>query len=365
MSGAGRGTKSRAPFRCFVCNGEGHLARNCPQKQQPQCYNCGKPGHLKRDCPDPPRNPSNEHPTREVSRVYDGKSDASSLHREAAGAKSSEDLKNATFIDTHCHLEYVFERFKHHGNFASFASQHQYPACCEGCITTFCDPAAFSPSFGLWPSLLAEENVWGTFGVHPHNAKYYHSSSLEEKLLKCIEHPKCVALGEIGLDYAAHSPSDPDTQKPVLTHQLQLAVTLQKPIILHCRDAEEDMLTILSSAVPHDWKIHLHCYTGTPNMATKFLTRFPNLFIGVCGNVTYDDHSNVQRVAIEVPLERMLLETDAPYNTPKNLPRHMRGRFSHPAMAFYTAKAIAQRKGMDIGNVLKTLRHNTRIMYSI
>ena len=280
-------------------------------------------------------------------------------------AAPTEPLHDAKFIDTHCHLEYVFERFKHNGNFASFAAKHRYPANFEGCITTFCDPMAFSPSFGMWQEILTEPNVWGTFGTHPHNAKYYHSTSLEEKMIQCLTHPKCVALGEIGLDYGPHTPSDPDTQKKVLGLQLELALRLEKPVLLHCRDAEDDLFEILSAVVPRDWKLHLHCYTGSIEMARKFLKTFPNLYIGVCGNVTYDS-PRFQSTAAGVPLERLLLETDAPYMVPRNLPQHLRGnRFSHPSLAFYTAQHIAKIRHTPIADILKSLRANTRTMYGI
>ena len=395
------------PLRCYHCNEEGHIAKNCPKKPPQLCFNCGKPGHIKRECPAAlPCKVShhalyNEGHTAPVARQAVVKDAA--LLVEITGTESgkfdkevrppedrnghgawnqpthgrvprpfpplaeprAEDLGSAKFIDTHCHLEYVFERFKHQGSFADFMTEHRYPQTFEGCITTFCDPTAFSPSFGIWQSLLSEQNVWGTFGTHPHNAKYYHSSSLEEKMLKCLSHPKCVAVGEIGLDYAPHSPSNPDIQRDVLTLQLELAIRLKKPIILHCREAEEDMLEILSSTVPRDWHLHLHCFTGSPEMAKKFLKTFSNLYIGICGNVTHES-SPVQAIAAMVPLERMLLETDAPYMVPRNLPKHFHSnKFSHPSLAFYTAKQIAKIRHINIAEVLKSLRENTKTMYGI
>ena len=410
--GAGRGYRGGSSLRCYHCNEEGHIAKNCPKRPRQLCFNCGKPGHIKRECPEPPSNQSshsaagadrsqravgkeaallveitgadrknesaatprspyrNGHTSPPPAPGSEKKTHAGTYARDDGIARmprpfpAGTDLKSAKFIDTHCHLEYVFERFKHQGSFADFMVEQNYPENYEGCITTFCDPTAFSPSFGIWQSLMSECNVWGTFGVHPHNAKYYYSSSLEDKMLNCISHEKCVAVGEIGLDYAAHSPSDPDTQKRVLARQLRLAVSLEKPIILHCREAEEDMLALLSSTVPRDWKLHLHCFTGSSDMARKFLGTFSNLYIGVCGNVTYDS-SPVLAIAAAVPMDRMLLETDAPYNMPRNLPKQLRGKFSHPSLAFYTAKEIARIRHVSIVEVLKALRENTRAMYSI
>ena len=245
-------------------------------------------------------------------------------------------ISNLPFVDTHCHLEYVFERYKHTGSFMDFMRKWKYPRDFDGCIASFCDPAAFS-SFGIWSDLLSEPDskVWAAFGIHPHNARYYFTTpGLEENLLKCMEHERCVAFGEIGLDYGKHCPSDTQTQKTVFAHQLQLGVALGKPLVLHCRDAEDDMFEILSKHAPLNWKIHFHCFTGKLDKALKFLTRFPHSFLGVCGNVTFNAQ-NVVTVAREVPLDRLLIETDAPYNIPRNFPRTGRCRHSHPAHAHY------------------------------
>ena len=386
----------RKGFRCYHCDEEGHIARVCPNKPPQLCFNCGQPGHIKRNCPELARGdtrhaPRDERPVEEpkfgeqglLVEVTGFEQDTRTEEPPPAAERARETAKHTptqsymphplspsasvtTFIDTHCHLEYVFERFKHNGTFAEFALKHSYPANFGGCITTFCDPMAFSPSFGVWQELLTEPNVWGTFGTHPHNAKYYHSSSLEEKMLVCLSHPKCVALGEIGLDYAPHSPSDQDTQKSVLSLQIELAVGLKKPIVLHCRDAEDDLFEILTTTVPHDWKLHLHCYTGSLEMARKFLKNFPNLYVGVCGNVTYDS-TRVRATAAGVPLNRLLLETDAPYMVPRNLPQHLHGnsKFSHPSLAFYTAREIARIRHITVAEVLQSLRENTRYVYGI
>ena len=269
------------------------------------------------------------------------------------------------FIDTHCHLDYVFDRYHHHGTFSDFTNRLTYPTNFEGCISTFCDPAAFS-SLGAWRELLSEPNVWGTFGIHPHNAKYYHTKGLEDKVLEGLQHPKCVAFGEIGLDYSEHSPSDPQTQRDILRHQLQLVVPFGKPLLLHCRDAEQDLYEILTQHLPWDWLIHLHCFTGEPHVATQFLSKFPNLYLGVCGNVTNPRQANMRTTVCEVPLERLLIETDAPYHVPSNLPKAAGWcRNTHPALAFYVAKEIAKLRKEELVDVLKTVRTNTQTLYGV
>ena len=268
------------------------------------------------------------------------------------------------FIDTHCHLEYVFDRYHHRGTFKDFADQYTYPTNYGGCISTFCDPAAFS-SIGCWPELLSESNVWGSFGIHPHNAKYYHTNGLEDKLLKGLQHPKCVAFGEIGLDYSEHSPSDPQTQREILRHQLQLVVAFGKPVVLHCRDAEQELLRIITEMLPRDWLIHLHCFTGEPYVGAQFMDEFPNLYLGICGNVTNPRQINMRTIASEVPLERLLIETDAPYHVPSNLPKVGWCRNSHPALAFYVAKEISRLRKADLVEVLQTVRTNTRTLYGV
>ena len=385
--------RSRPPRSCFYCNETGHIKANCPKKKQDylnslKCYKCGETGHLQRNCPQLHLVSSSQ--SQETGeRRKQGKSLEDSFHTSVLVSDSSQATSSTrtsgasigatptltsepsasksrypAFIDTHCHLEYVFSRFHHHGNFQAFKKSFKYPENFEGCISTFCDTAAFS-SFGIWEDLLKESNVWGTFGIHPHNAKYYYSSGpdLEDKILKCVEHPKCVAYGEIGLDYAEHSPSDQQTQREVLIRQLQVALPFSKPLLFHCRGADDELLHIISEHVPREWRIHLHCYTGSESTALRFMEKFPNLYFGVCGNVTYRKNHNLRQTVTNLPIHRLVVETDAPYNTPSNMPSA--SCFSHPAHAFYVAKEIALLKKADLSEVLSTVRDNTKKLYGI
>jgi len=189
---------------------------------------------------------------------------------------------------------------------------------CEGLIAQFCDPASLSPSLGVWQALLRLGGVYGAFGCHPHHAKYY-SESWEQRMRKALLHPKAVALGECGLDYH-RSASLHDVQQRVFAQQLTMAVELHKPIVVHCRNAEQDTLRILQECLPQDWRVHLHCYTGNATNAAKFAAAFPNLYFGFTGFVT-QSHSDAAhtRAAISdvVPLERVLFETDGPWMCPR------------------------------------------------
>ena len=340
--------------KCFKCGKTGHLRKDCPEKHSAErrsvkCFTCGRHGHYQNECPN----------------AAGAKSGPSKPKGKAASKKELHESCYPTcsqkFVDTHCHLEYVFERYRHTGSFADFKGRFPMPENFDGCVVTFCDPAAFS-SFGLWREFLSEIDIWGTFGCHPHNANYY-TGDLEVKIIQCLDHPKAVALGEIGLDYSPRSPAPPERQKDVLQKQARWAVELGKPVVIHCRDAEADLMEILKSSLPRDWKIHLHCFTGSACAAQKFLKEFPNLYVGITGLVTFAKTKEIHELAYDVPLERLLLETDAPYFVPSQVSKQ--NKWSHPGMALYVADRIAEIKKIPVDEVLEATRRNTSLMYNI
>lgn len=326
--------------KCFACGEAGHLLRDCPVKKSAaakppvKCFSCGEEGHIKRNCP-------------KVSAAEDG--------------APNKIETTVPFVDTHCHIQYLYERYRHQNSFADLCSQLKYPENFEGCISSFCDPAAFS-SFGNWEELLQQNKIWGAFGIHPHNAKYY-NDKLEAKITTCMSHPKCVAYGEIGLDYSKHSPSDVATQKSILQHQLQQAVLFHKPVVIHCKDAYDDLNEILTTSLPPDYQIHLHCYSGTPEVAKRFMDHFPSLYIGITAIVTYPKLKNVHNTVANLPLNRLVLETDAPYMLPDNFPKSI--RWSNSSMILNIAKEISIIKGKPLDEILESARANTKALYGI
>lgn len=162
---------------------------------------------------------------------------------------------------------------------------------------------------------LAERYEWiyTSVGVHPHEARHSRDE-LFDNLKVWARHPKVLAIGEIGLDYH-YDHSSREIQKQVLIRQLELGRKLRLPVIIHCRDAWGDLLEIVRT----HWQSAgvggiLHCFTGSREDAFEFLDC--GFLISFAGNVTFKKAEDLRRVALEVPLDHLLTETDSPYLAP-------------------------------------------------
>ncbi len=257
------------------------------------------------------------------------------------------------YIDSHCHIGSMLKKQK----ISSFAElkTRDYPPEFEACITVSCDPWSIEDSL----KQMEDESVYGAFGIHPHEAKYY-DDALEQKLKEALKHEKALAWGEIGLDYH-YNHSEPDTQKQVFIRQCQAAVNTGLPIVIHSRKAETDTLKIITSHIPTNWKVHLHCYTSSTEMALTLLAQYPKLYIGFTGAITFNNAQAIQETVKEIPLARLLLETDSPYMAPVPY----RGKPCHSGHIPYIAAKIAELKQIPLEKVHKQIRDNTREMYGI
>jgi len=206
----------------------------------------------------------------------------------------------------------------------------------------------------------AEQHDWiyTTVGIHPHEAKEVTPAHLDE-LERLAQHPKVIAWGEIGLDYFYdHSPRE--TQAKVFCAQMELAHSAKLPIIIHCRDAWDDCL----NQIEQHWKSTdlggiLHCFTGTHEHAKRGLGM--GFFVSFAGNSTYPKAQSIRDVAKEVPLDRILIETDAPYLAPQPF----RGKRNEPAYVAEVAKTLASVRNLAPEEIAATTASNFRRFFGI
>jgi len=198
--------------------------------------------------------------------------------------------------------------------------------------------------------------IYATVGYHPHNANEAASGDLE-KLRALASEPKVVAWGEIGLDFfRRHSP--PEKQVKVFERQLDAAAEQGLPIIIHDRDAHEDLLRILKSRKRQYLGV-IHCFSGNYDLAMTLIE------LGFCisfpGTVTYKNAVNAQTVAARIPLDRLLVETDCPYLAPVPF----RGKRNEPLYVKHTAEKIAQLRQMDFRELAKATSANTARLFHL
>jgi len=199
--------------------------------------------------------------------------------------------------------------------------------------------------------------VYATIGVHPHEARLA-SEHVYSEMERLARHPKVIAWGEIGLDYFYdHSPRD--TQKEVFVRQMELAGAAKLPIVIHCRPSEntenawEDCLQLIEEQwAPKGVGGILHCFTGTWIHAKRALD--VGFMVSFAGNMTFPKAQQIRDAALQVPLDRILIETDCPYLAP--LP--YRGKRNEPAYVIETARKLGELRGLSMEEAGELTSHN-------
>jgi TatD DNase family protein len=199
--------------------------------------------------------------------------------------------------------------------------------------------------------------IFSSIGYHPHNAENMDPSTLK-KLSAMASEPKIVAWGEIGLDFYRHH-SPPEKQIEAFEQQLDLAIHFNLPVIIHNREADKELLEILKKRGDSTYRGVIHCFSGNYDLAMAFIQM--GFYISIPGTVTYKNAFRVQDVASRVPLDRMLLETDAPFLTP--VPK--RGGRNEPLFVTYTAKKIANLRKTDFYEVARQTSENTKRLFRL
>ncbi len=192
--------------------------------------------------------------------------------------------------------------------------------------------------------------VYSAVGIHPCNIV---SGTTVDDIRKFAKHKKCVAIGEIGLDYY-WEPEKKEAQKKVFKEQLLLARELDLPVIVHDRDAHGDILEILKEYRP---KGIVHSFSGSVEMAEEILSL--GMYLGIGGVITFNNAKRLPDVVKMLPLDRLLLETDAPYLTPVPF----RGKTNHSEMIYLTAQKIAEIKNKTLEEILKISFKNANNLF--
>lgn len=248
-------------------------------------------------------------------------------------------------VDTHCHLDNekfdedrleVIERIKENLEF---------------CVNIGYDLASSKKSLELAKEY---DFIYAVIGVHPIDIAEY-SEEVEKELEILGKNPKVVAIGEIGLDY--HWMTEPkEVQQERFKRQLELAERLNKPVVIHTRDAMEDTVNILKE-YPNITGV-IHCYPGSLETAKQLVDRF---YLGIGGTLTFKNSKKAVEVVKDIPLDRIVIETDCPYLTPEPF----RGKRNEPIYVEYVAKKIAEIKEISVEDVTKITTENAKKLYRI
>lgn len=199
-------------------------------------------------------------------------------------------------------------------------------------------------------------NIYAVVGVHPHSAKDVTGETLEA-IRALTRREKVVAIGEIGLDYH-YDYSPRDIQRQVFIDQIKLAKELDMPIVVHSREADEDTLAILKEE-GQDLRGIIHCFSSDRRMLEEYLAL--GFYIAIGGPVTFKKTDELKEVAKIVPLEKLIVETDAPYLAP----HPYRGKRNEPIFVRETAAVIANLKGILLDDLALETNKNTKEIFGI
>ena len=185
------------------------------------------------------------------------------------------------------------------------------------------------------------KNVYGTYGIHPHETKNYESLSSELIIRKVQLNKKIIGIGETGLDFF-YNYSNRDIQKKLFIEHIKAAQNLNIPLVVHTRSAEDDTYQILKKEkINKDFKVLIHCFTGSKNFAHKLIDI--GCYISASGVVTFKKSKELADTFLSLPTDRILVETDSPYLSPEPL----RGKPNEPSHIIHTVNFIANLKKID------------------
>jgi len=253
-------------------------------------------------------------------------------------------------VDSHCHLDRV-DLSPYEGDFSRLVSETQE----SGVGHMLC----VSIDLESYPAMLSlveqHPGISVSVGVHP--CDFDRREPSIDELVELATHPKNVAIGETGLDYF-RSEGDLEWQRDRFRRHIQAARLAQKPLIIHTRESREDTIRILQEEQAADIGGVMHCFTETWEMAQAAMEM--GFYISFSGIVTFRNAQELRDVATKVPLDRLLIETDSPYLAPVPF----RGKPNQPRYVSKVAETIAELRGMQVEDLVKTTTDNFYRLFS-
>ena len=244
-------------------------------------------------------------------------------------------------IDSHCHLD-------HESILSSFNEIliRSKEVGIEKLLSICTTDDGFSNILDL---VNKDSIIYGTYGIHPHEAKNFKISK-NEIIKKVSSNKKIIGVGETGLDFYYNNSSKTEQINSFLNH-INAAIELDVPLIIHSRNAETEILNILSEFVNSKLKILMHCFTGSETFANNLL-KF-NSYFSASGIITFKNSTDLQNTFKTIPLDRLLIETDSPFLSPDPF----RGKRNEPSFIIHILKKLASIKQIDT-NKLDTITTN-------
>ena len=206
---------------------------------------------------------------------------------------------------------------------------------------------------------MAQENkmVRAAVGIHPHDAKHWDLKAKDE-ILAMLKDPRVVAVGEIGLDYHYNYSSKEDQLK-AFKEQLEIAKQYNKPVIIHNREAHQDTVSILHGERIGGAGGVMHCFSGSLELAVECLKM--GLYVSFAGPLTFPNAEKLRKVAVEIPLDKVLVETDCPYLSP----HPFRGKRNEPVQVGLVGRKLAELKGLPVEEIMQATTGNCQRLFGI
>lgn len=257
-------------------------------------------------------------------------------------------------VDSHCHID---------GPDYDADRDDVIARARDAGVTTMLNVGTGEPNSGAFERAVAlaeqHHDVFAAIGVHPHDAKLFDDNA-EKRLVELVQKSKrVIAWGEIGLDYHYdHSPRD--VQREVFRRQLRLTRRLNLPVIIHSREADEDTIEILRAEfADYERAGVMHCFGGSLRMAQSSLEL--GFYISFAGNLTFKKAEDLRDVARQLPLARLMVETDCPFLSPVPF----RGKRNEPARVIETARCLAELHGKDMEEVGRITSENFVSLFGV